>query len=64
MTEESVKNMDAIIILSIINTKLRDKYVSLDSLCYDLEITKENVLNKLKTIGYNYNEIENQFKQF
>jgi len=62
MTDDSIRSMDPIIILSIINTKLRDKYASLDSLCDDLEITKENVLNKLKTIDYNYIEIENQFK--
>ena len=62
MTDDSIKSIDPNIILSIINTKLRDKYASLDNLCYDLEITKENILNKLKTIGYNYNEIENQFK--
>ena len=62
MTNDSIKTMDTNILLSIINTKLRDQYASLDNLCYDLEITKENILNKLKTIGYNYNETENRFK--
>ena len=64
MTDDMIKNIDPTILLSIMNTKLRDQYASLDMLCDDLEITKEDILNKLKTIGYNYNEIENQFKQF
>jgi hypothetical protein len=62
MTNDMIKNIDATMLLSIINTKLRDKYTSLDILCDDLEITKEYILNKLETIGYNYNETENQFR--
>ena len=62
MTDDSIKIIDPNILLSIMNTKLRDQYASLDILCYDLEITKEDVLNRLKNIGYNYNEVENQFK--
>lgn len=62
MTNDSIKNIDPNILLSIINTKLRDQYASLDILCYDLELTKEYILNRLKDIGYNYNEEKNQFK--
>lgn len=62
MTNDMIKNIDPTILLSIINTKLRDQYASLNILCEDLEITKEHILNKLNTIGYNYNETENQFK--
>ena len=62
MTNDSIKDIDPNILLSIINTKLRDQYDSLENLCYDLEITKEDIVNKLKIIDYNYNEIENQFK--
>jgi biotin operon repressor len=62
MTDDMIKNMDPTILLSIMNTKLRDEYASLDMLCDDLEITKEDILNKLKTIGYDYNETKNQFK--
>jgi len=56
MTNDSIKNIDPNILLSIMNTKLRDQYSSLDILCYDLELTKEYILNRLKEIGYNYNE--------
>ena len=62
MELNSKEIIDPNILLSIINTKLRDQYASLDILCYDLEMTKENIVNTLKTIGYNYNETENQFK--
>ena len=63
MTDDMIKDIDPTILLSIINTKLRDQYASLDILCYDLDMTKENIVNTLKTIGYNYNETENQFKK-
>ena len=62
MTNDSIKNIDPNILLSIMNMKLRDQYASLDILCYDLELTKEDILNRLKYIGYNYNEEKNQFK--
>jgi len=62
MTDKSKKIIDPNILLSIINMKLRDNCSSLDVLCYDLELTKEEVINRLKNIGYNYNQVENQFK--
>jgi hypothetical protein len=62
MTDDLIKNIEPTMLLSIMNTKLRDQYASLDILCDDLEITKEDILNKLKTIGYNYNKTKNQFK--
>lgn len=62
MTNDSIKNIDPNILLSIMNTKLRDQYNSLDILCYDLELTKQEILNILKDIGYQYNEEKNQFK--
>ena len=61
--ENNLKEIiDPNMLLSILNMKLRDRYDSLDSLCYDLELNKEEVLNKLKNIGYKYIEEENQFK--
>jgi len=62
MEVNSKEIIDPNILLSLVNMKLRDRYASLDILCYDLEMTKENIVNTLKTIGYNYNETENQFK--
>lgn len=62
MTDNSIKTMDPNILFSIINTKLRDQYSSLDILCEELMITKDEVIKKLNDIGYNYNQSENQFK--
>lgn len=62
MTNDSIKIMDPVMLLSIMNMKLRDQYSSLDILCYDLGISKEGILSRLDGIGYSYNERENQFK--
>ena len=52
---------DPIILLSWINLKLRDFYPSLDALCEDLEVEKTSILDKLSTIGFEYNEDQNRF---
>ena len=49
-------------LLSYINTKLRDEYNSLDELVSSLDLSKEEIINKLKEIDYEYNESLNQFK--
>ena len=43
---------DPVILLSVINTKLRDFYENLDLLCDDLEADKEDIIDKLNSIGY------------
>lgn len=53
---------DPIICLSFINTKLRDYYSDLDMLCRELEIDKENLIEKLESVGYSYRKEENQFR--
>ncbi len=50
------------VLLCIVNTKLRDKYSSLDELCEDLDESKEEIERILASIGYHYNEELNQFK--
>lgn len=52
---------DAVMLMSVINTKLRDNYSSLDALCEDLDVDKNEITNKLSAVGYIYNEKENQF---
>ena len=51
-----------ILLLSIINTKLRDHYSSLDELLDDLSITKDELDTILNSVGYYYNEDLNQYK--
>ncbi len=52
---------DSTILLSFINTKLRDFYPSLDALCDDMELQREDIEDKLAKIGYTYREERNQF---
>lgn len=52
---------DNVILLSVINTKLRDFYSSLDALCEDMNVNKDEVISRLSSIGYKYNESKNQF---
>ena len=52
---------DPVILLSFINTKLRDFYSSLNALCDDLEIDKNDLIFQLESIGYKYCDEQNQF---
>lgn len=52
---------DPIMLLSVINLKLRDYYSSLDQLCEEMELSKEELLSKLAAVDYEYDEIHNQF---
>ena len=62
MTNEDMKSMDPVMLLSFINTKLRDEYSSLNLLCSDLSLDEEFLKNKLQNIGYEYSIEMNQFK--
>lgn len=53
---------DPVILLSYINTKLRDFYPNLDALCDDLDVDKNEIIEKLEKINYVYNEEKNQFQ--
>ena len=52
---------DPIILLSFINTKLRDEYNSLDELCSALGADKSELTKKLAGVNYFYEEARNQF---
>lgn len=52
---------DPMLLLSVINTKLRDQYCDLDVLCEDLEIEKEMITYPLSAIDYEYDPNINQF---
>ena len=62
MTNEGIKSRDPYMLLSVINTKLRDEYSSLDMLCDDMDIDKENVIERLSSVDYKYDEGINKFK--
>ena len=52
---------DPVILLSVINTKLRDFYPSLDQLCKEMEVNKKELTYKLYLIEYAYDASCNQF---
>ena len=53
---------DPAILLSYINTLLRDKYEDLDKLCDDLQLDGSALTAKLGSIGYSYDKKQNRFK--
>ena len=52
---------DPVILLSYLNTKLRDQYPSLEALCDDLQADAGEITEKLKAIWYDYDPQRNQF---
>ena len=52
---------DPIMLLSVVNLKLRDYYKNLDALCEDLDADKDDLCAKLHAVGYEYDAQRNQF---
>ena len=52
---------DPMMLFSVINMKLRDFYPSLDALCDDLHVDKNEIVNRLKEAGFEYNEQQSKF---
>lgn len=52
---------DPVMLLSVVNTKLRDYYSTLDVLCEDMQVDKQELIGKLETIDYTYDAGSNQF---
>ncbi len=52
---------DPVLLLSVVNTKLRDMYPSLEALCEDLCVDQQALIEKLKGIEYEYDESRRQF---
>ena len=48
-------------LLSFVNTRLRDEYDSLEELCAALDVSRSELEERLAPIGYQYNEQTNQF---
>lgn len=52
---------DPVMLLSFLNLKLRDFYPSLDALCEDLDVDKQELTEKMAGISYSYDSSRNQF---
>lgn len=52
---------DPVMLLSVVNTKLRDFYSNLEELAKVEGVTVKEIKSKLETINYKYDENLNQF---
>ena len=52
---------DPVMLLSVVNTKLRDQYPSLVELAKAHMISEEEIVVALRKINYEYDEEKNQF---
>lgn len=53
---------DPIMLMSVINTRLRDIYPSLQALCEDLNIDRAQLESRLQSAGFTYIPAINQFR--
>lgn len=53
---------DPMILLSYVNTQLRDYYESLEALCTCRGLNKKRLTEQMAAIDYHYDEKTNQFK--
>ena len=58
---EKVLPGDPVMLLSVVNTKLRDHYRSFEDLCEDLNVSASEIKSKLEMIDYMYDSSCNQF---
>lgn len=52
---------DPFMLLSVVNTKLRDNYSSLDLMCEDMGLDKAELEKKLGEAGFQYDKNSNKF---
>lgn len=52
---------DPVILLSFVNTKLRDFNSSLDDFCKENNLNEDEIKRKLEMIDYHYDEYKNKF---
>ena len=52
---------DPMILLSYLNTKLRDEYDSLAALCEELDLDEAALREKLAAVGFIYDAARNRF---
>ncbi|TQP12768.1 DUF4250 domain-containing protein [Vibrio cholerae] len=64
MDLSNVRNFDSVILLGIVNEKLRLECDSLDELISTYEMDIEHLAGKLDVLGYQYDPLTNQFKAY
>lgn len=53
---------DPVILLSYVNTKLRDRYASLEEFCEETDTDRDALTEKLSAAGYHYDGETNRFR--
>lgn len=66
MTKEKGEYMsqlpkDPVMLLSYVNTQLRDFYPSLEEFCSAVDVPQEEITKSLERISYTYDRDKNQF---
>ena len=64
MDLSNVRNFDSVILLGIVNEKLRLECDSLDELISTYEMDIEHLVGKLDVLRYQYDPLTNQFKAY
>ncbi|MFH0256215.1 DUF4250 domain-containing protein [Vibrio rumoiensis] len=62
MNLANFESMDPVMLMSIINMKLRDEYGDLDNLVKAFDIDKQALINKLSSAGFDYLPDVKQFR--
>lgn len=53
---------EPVMLVSVLNLKLRDNYSSLEALCDDMDVSLSDIEEKLMKAGYKYNRETNQIR--
>ena len=59
--EKTMIPKDPVMLLSYVNTQLRDFYKTLDAFCADRDVDQKELEKNLETIDYTYDPSVNQF---
>lgn len=62
MTPEKMVSMDPVMLMSIVNMKIRDEFGDLDSYVKFYELDKDTLIKKLADAGFDYLEDAKQFR--
>ncbi|MGO2342566.1 DUF4250 domain-containing protein [Vibrio litoralis] len=62
MNLANFESMDPVMLMSIVNMKLRDEYGDLDNLVKAFDIDKQALINKLASAGFDYLPEVKQFR--
>ena len=52
---------DPMILLSVVNTRLRDLYPSLEELCRAEDVSPQELEQRLSAVGFRYDPAQNRF---